>query len=114
MPIGALFTETMADMTAVQIEASVKRGAGVLRPIGVMETHGPHLPTGTDAFIAIQICRLTKAYAAELGRELVIAPPFSWGITGVLADFAGSSMSGRKPPDISSTMSSTRFWLIAS
>jgi creatinine amidohydrolase len=90
MPISALFTETMADMTAVQIEAAVKRGAGVLLPIGVMETHGPHLPTGTDALIATQICRMTKTYAADLGKELVIAPPYYWGITGVLGDFAGS------------------------
>jgi len=90
MTIGALFTETMADMTAVAIEAAVERGAGVLLPIGVMETHGPHLPTGTDALIATQICRLTKSYAAELGRELLIAPPYYWGITGVLSGFAGS------------------------
>ena len=90
MTIGALFTETMADMTAVAIEAAVKRGAGVLLPIGVMETHGPHLPTGTDALIATQICRLTKSYAAELGRELLIAPPYYWGITGVLSGFVGS------------------------
>ena len=90
MTIGALFTETMADMTAVAIEAAVKRGAGVLLPIGVIETHGPHLPTGTDALIATQICRLTKSYAAELGRELLIAPPYYWGITGVLSGFAGS------------------------
>ena len=54
---------TMADMTAVEIAAAVQRGAGVLLPIGVMETHGPHLPTGTDALIATQMCRLTKAYA---------------------------------------------------
>src|SRR5215472_14454277 len=90
MTISALFTETMADMTAVAIEAAVKRGAGVLLPIGVMETHGPHLPTGTDAFIATQMCRLTQTYAAELGKELIIAPPYYWGITGVLADFPGS------------------------
>lgn len=90
MAISALLTETMADMTAVEIEAAVMRGAGVLLPIGVMETHGPHLPTGTDAFIATQLCRLTRTYAANLGKELVIAPPYYWGITGVLANYAGS------------------------
>lgn len=90
MPIGALFSDTMADMTAAEVTAAVKRGAGVLLPIGVIEAHGPHLPTGTDAFIATQICRLTRTYAADLGKELVIAPPYYWGITGVLGDFAGS------------------------
>jgi len=90
MPISALFTETMADMTAVEIDAAVNRGAGVLLPIGVMENHGPHLPTGTDAFIATQLCHLTKTYASELGREFLIAPPYYWGITGVLCDYPGS------------------------
>lgn len=90
MPTTMLFSGTMAEMTAVEIEAAVRRGAGVLLPIGVMETHGPHLPTGTDAYIATQMCRLTRSYGAELGRELVIAPPYYWGITGVLGDYPGS------------------------
>jgi creatinine amidohydrolase len=90
MSLAALLSQTMADMTAVQIEAAAKRGAGILLPIGVMETHGPHLPTGTDALIATQMCHLTRTYAAELGKEFLIAPPFYWGITGVLADFPGS------------------------
>jgi creatinine amidohydrolase len=90
MSVGALLSGTMADMTAVEVEAAAERGAGILLPIGVMETHGPHLPTGTDAFIATQMCRLTKTYAAKLGKELLIAPPYYWGIVGVLAGFPGS------------------------
>jgi creatinine amidohydrolase len=87
MAISALFTETMADMTAFDIEAAAKRGVGVLLPIGVMEAHGPHLPVGTDAFIATQLCRMTKEYAS---RELIIAPPYYWGINSVLGEFVGS------------------------
>jgi len=90
MSIGALFSKTMADMTAVQIEAAAQRAAGVLLPIGVMETHGPHLPVGTDAYIATQLCRLTQTYAAEAGKELIIAPPYYWGINSVLGEFVGS------------------------
>jgi creatinine amidohydrolase len=89
MSIGALLTETMSDMTATQIAAAAARGAGVLLPIGVMEAHGPHLPTGTDALIATQLCRLTRDYAAP-GKELIIAPPYYWGINSVLGEFAGS------------------------
>jgi creatinine amidohydrolase len=89
MSIGTLFTETMADMTSVKIAAAAKRGAGVLLPIGVMEAHGPHLPTGTDAFIATQLCHLTRNYAAP-AKELIIAPPYYWGINSVLGEFAGS------------------------
>ena len=89
MSAGALFTRTMADMTAAQIAAAAKRSAGVLLPIGVIEAHGPHLPTGTDAFIATQLCHLTRTYAAP-GKELLIAPPYYWGINGVLGGFTGS------------------------
>lgn len=90
MTIDAFFTRTMADMTAVQIDAAAKRQAAILLPIGVIETHGPHLPVGTDAYIATQLCRLTQGYAAAAGRELLIAPPYYWGINGVLGEFVGS------------------------
>jgi creatinine amidohydrolase len=90
MTVGALLTGTMADMTATQIADAAKRGAGVLLPIGVIEAHGPHLPTGTDAFIATQLCRLTQTYAAEASRELIVAPPYYWGINHVLREFTGS------------------------
>jgi creatinine amidohydrolase len=85
-----LSTGTMATMTATALQAAAKRGAAVLLPVGVMETHGPHLPIGTDAFIAMALCRATQGYAAAAGRETVIAPPYYWGINGVLGDFAGS------------------------
>ncbi|MEN3379816.1 MAG: creatinine amidohydrolase [Hyphomicrobiales bacterium] len=90
MSISTLLDDTMADMTAFQIADAARRGAGVLLPIGVMEAHGPHLPTGTDAYIATQLCRLTRTYAGEAGRELIIAPPYYWGINHVLGEFAGS------------------------
>jgi creatinine amidohydrolase len=90
MSINALLNDTMADMTAFQIADAARRGAGVLLPIGVMEAHGPHLPTGTDAYIATQLCRLTRSYAAAAGRELIIAPPYYWGINHVLGEFVGS------------------------
>src|SRR5688572_8016512 len=89
MTIGALLTGTMSDMTATQIDAAAKRGAGVLLPIGVMEAHGPHLPTGTDALIATQLCRLTQEYAAPK-KELIIAPPYYWGINSLLGEYVGS------------------------
>jgi creatinine amidohydrolase len=85
-----LLSDTMAEMTAAVIEAAARRNAAVLLPIGVMEAHGPHLPIGTDAFIALQLCRLTQKYAARHGKETLIAPPYYWGINGVLGEFAGS------------------------
>lgn len=89
-PTSSLFDETMATMTATEVGAAARRSAGVLVPIGVIEAHGPHLPTGTDAFLATQLCQLTRRYAAGLGRELIVAPPFYWGINGILGGFTGS------------------------
>jgi creatinine amidohydrolase len=90
MPSGTLFTDTMAEMTATAVQAAARRGAVALLPVGVIECHGPHLPIGTDAFIALELCRLTRRYAGEAGREAVIAPAYCWGINSVLADFPGS------------------------
>ena len=62
----------------------------MLLPIGVIEAHGPHLPTGTDALIATQLCHLTRAYAAPRPRSCIVAPPYYWGINSVLGEFTGS------------------------
>ena len=85
-----LTTGTMAEMTATTIEAAAKRGALAILPVGVMECHGPHLPIGTDAFIALAVSRATAAYAAGRGVEALVAPPYYWGINTVLAEFPGS------------------------
>ena len=85
--MAALFDGTWAAMTAAQIAGAAERGAGILLPVGVIEAHGPHLPTGTDALIATQLCRMVQRHAE---RELVIAPPVFWGVNGILGRFAGS------------------------
>jgi creatinine amidohydrolase len=86
----SLLADTMAEMTAPAIQAAARRGAAALLPVGVMECHGPHLPIGTDAYIAHELCRATQRYAAARGREALIAPPFYWGINGILVDYPGS------------------------
>lgn len=40
-----------------QLEEKIKQGAVVLLPIGQTEEHGPHLPVGTDTFIAEGVAR---------------------------------------------------------
>jgi creatinine amidohydrolase len=79
----------MAELTASAVEAAARRQAAVLLPVGVMEAHGPHLPIGTDAYIALQLCRLTRKYVAGR-KDILIAPPYYWGINAVLGEFTGS------------------------
>lgn len=90
MKQDSLMAGTMAEMTATAIAAAAGRGALAILPVGVVECHGPHLPVGTDAFIALALSRLTSAYAGRHGVEALVAPPYYWGINTVLADFAGS------------------------
>ncbi len=87
MARGDIFDDTMAVMTGPEVAAAAACGAGVLLPVGVIEAHGPHLPTGTDVLLAMAVCRTIRRHAA---RELVIAPPFYWGVNGILGKYAGS------------------------
>lgn len=72
----SLFAGTMADLTYPQVEAAAAAaGACVLLPTGVIEQHGPHLPLGTDAYGAYQLCRMVKDELDRQGAPALIAPP---------------------------------------
>ena len=49
-------------------------GTPILVPIGSTEQHGPHLPTGTDTFLAIAL-----AESATRATDALIAPPIWYG-----------------------------------
>ncbi len=86
----SVFAGTMADLTYPEVEAAAGRGACVLLPTGVIEQHGPHLPLGTDAYGAYQLCRLVKSELEQHEVEALIAPPVYWGINQVSAAFGGT------------------------
>ncbi|MFB6491288.1 MAG: creatininase family protein [Thermoproteus sp. AZ2] len=56
-----------------------------LLPTGVLEAHGPHLPLGTDALMALYIAER----AAEKAGALLL-PPVWYGTTYVLDKFPGT------------------------
>ncbi|MFK0259636.1 creatininase family protein [Streptomyces sp. NPDC090445] len=94
----SVFAGTMADLTYPQVAAAAA-GACVLLPTGVIEQHGPHLPLGTDAYGAYQLCRMVED---ELDRHRVpalIAPPVFWGINQVSGAFAGTFRGDRERAD---------------
>jgi len=64
-----------------EIEEAVRKNAVVLLPIGQVEEHGPHLPVGTDTFIAEGIA---KRVAAALEGEIpVLVMPAVWSTFSV-------------------------------
>jgi creatinine amidohydrolase len=89
-PAASIFTDTIAEMTYPQVEAAIGRGAVALWAMGVIEQHGPHLPTGTDVYIPSARLRAVKHELAARGIEALIIPPFYWGVNVVSANFPAS------------------------
>lgn len=89
-PVTDILAGTIAEMTWFQVEQAARDGAVVLWAFGVIEQHGPHLPTGTDVYLPS--ARLVEVQR-ELGRRGVpalVLPPFYWGVNVVSASFPAS------------------------
>lgn len=71
----------LADRTWTEVEP----GATLLVPLGATEQHGPHLPIGTDARIAVAI-----AERAAFSTGAVVAPVLPYGSSGEHAGFPGT------------------------
>ena len=56
-----------------------------LAPIGCVEMHGPHLPTGSDGFIATEVC---DRIAAEV--SCVVLPPLFYNINASMKSYPGT------------------------
>lgn len=89
-PGACILKDTIAEMTYPEIEASIARGAVALWGLGVIEQHGPHLPTGTDIYVPTMRLRLARMYLAKQGIETLIVPVFYWGVNHVSASFPAS------------------------
>ena len=85
-----IFEETMAHMTYLQIEEAAREGRVILFPTGVVEEHGPHLPLAVDVYGAYLQSRAVKSELEKRGINVIIAPPFYWGINMATSAFSGS------------------------
>ncbi len=74
------------DLTDPEIEAAREAGSLVLVPIGAIEQHGAHLPSGTDAAIAQAV---SEHVARRLGETLVL-PGIPWGYSSTHMSFAST------------------------
>lgn len=65
----------------------------VVLPVGAVEQHGPHLPTGTDVMLVETVVErgLTRAQQrSELGRTVVLAPTLPFGSSNHHLPFGGT------------------------
>lgn len=67
----------LAECTLLEVKSHLERSAKVVIPVGSTEQHGPHSPYGTDAILASEV-------AVRLARRMgaLVAPPFSYGLSG--------------------------------
>lgn len=74
------------NLTSLDFEAAVESCEGVaIIPIGVLEPHGPHLPLGTDMFVAHKVaCRAASKEPA------IVFPAYPYGINHESAHLPGS------------------------
>ena len=80
------------ELTWREISRALARDPRLIFPVGALEQHGPHLPLGTNTFIAGRM-------AADLSRELGIlrAPTFPYGVgLPIQQPFAGTATLRRK------------------
>ncbi len=63
----SIFTDTIADMTYVELETAARQGAIALWALGSIEEHGPHLPLATDVYIPSEQLRLVRGRSPGKG-----------------------------------------------
>jgi mycofactocin precursor peptide peptidase len=81
----------LAAMTSPQIRAHADAGGVLAVPIGSTEQHGPHLPVGTDADVALAVSRRLAARMPAVA----VAPVIAYGSSGEHAGFAGTLSIGQ-------------------
>lgn len=74
-----IFKDTMSEMTYEQVEKLVEQEVIVLFPVGIIEEHGPHLPLGTDIYLAYKQAHDVWEELNSMKIPCVIAPPFYFG-----------------------------------
>ncbi|MFI0481435.1 creatininase family protein [Actinomadura sp. 9N215] len=87
---GDVFAGTLAELTWYEVDRAAKSGAVLLWAFGVIEQHGPHLPTGTDVYVPVARLRAVQALLAERGVQALIMPPYYWGVNVVSGSFPAS------------------------
>ncbi|MDX3904643.1 MAG: creatininase family protein [Pigmentiphaga sp.] len=99
---SGVFSGTIAEMTWPEVAQAAKDGAVLLWAFGVIEQHGPHLPTGTDVYVPSARLREVRKILEEKGIRALIVPPYYWGVNVVSGSFPASY--DVKPPTMIAVM----------
>jgi creatinine amidohydrolase len=73
------------NMTSPDVKEAVEKRLVAVLPIGSIEVHGPHMPTGTDSFVAFRVAE--KAAEKE---EAVVLPPLYYAYVAENRHFPGT------------------------
>ncbi len=84
-------TKMLGDLTWTDV-AEFGAVSVIAIPVGSTEQHGPHLPLGTDTFIAAELCRRLASRRADV----LVAPAISYASSGEHASFPGTLSIGNK------------------
>lgn len=87
---ASILSDTIAESTYVEVENAAQGGAIALWALGSIEEHGPHLPLGTDVYVASAQLRAVRKILKSADVDSVIVPPYYWAVNHVTGDFAGS------------------------
>ena len=84
------------EMTGLEVAQLARQTDVAILPVGCVEMHGPHLPTGTDGFTAQKLADLI----AE--REpCIVLPPLFYNINHQMRKYPGTI---GIPPDVVKTL----------
>ena len=73
------------NLPADRIDQEIGRGKAAILPLGAIEDHGPHLPSGTDYLICESLCRLLAEQTGDL-----LLPPLMYTYVWSLGDRPGT------------------------
>jgi len=72
-------------LTSPDVREAAERGSVAILPIGSIEVHGPHMPTGTDSLTVYEVARLVAEKV-----EAVVLPPFYYAYVPENRHFPGT------------------------
>jgi creatinine amidohydrolase len=85
-----LALRNLAHLTWEEVRDLAGQRAVAILPTGAIEAHGPHLPLGTDVFIAEAMARSAGERLAARGYDVLLLPSLAFTAAGFAAGFAGT------------------------